>query len=143
MKHEFYDEKDFTTEELFDGKNQLVQNVVNGGLAVCKVCGQYEGSLMSECVGKSTSALFGDFAYAKLIDVLGGKINLVGGLYEEYLKQTSEGYTPPTEQTPIFLNFKVKGTEYEIELLERVALIKEIKELGLEVVKFETTPENI
>lgn len=48
QSHDFYEAKDFTSEE-YDRRNQLAVMVIDGGLAVCKRCGELEGGLESVC----------------------------------------------------------------------------------------------
>lgn len=49
--HSLYQSKDFTPEER-DRNCPLYRNVVEGGLAVCKICGDYEAGLDDPCKGR-------------------------------------------------------------------------------------------
>ena len=66
MKHDFYTGKetgiDVTTYDM----------VVNGGLSVCKVCGNFEGGLSTDCPGVNAVSKADDI-YAKKIDFINGQ----------------------------------------------------------------------
>lgn len=47
MSHVLYTHDDFTAEEI-DRRNKLAEMVVDGGLDVCKMCGEYEAGLSEE-----------------------------------------------------------------------------------------------
>lgn len=47
MKHQFLTPKDISSDDKW---GQL--NIVDGGLAVCKICGGMEGSLTTDCPGE-------------------------------------------------------------------------------------------
>ena len=49
MSHTLYNDADFTDEEL-ERRNKLAIAVVEGGLSVCKVCGEYEAGLDNPCM---------------------------------------------------------------------------------------------
>jgi hypothetical protein len=48
-------------------------NICEGGLAICSVCGLIEGSLTTECPGKSSYKDYGDMVYAGKKDFLNGE----------------------------------------------------------------------
>jgi hypothetical protein len=49
-EHIFYKCSDFTTGEICDETNGLVSLVCEGGLSICKICGEYEAGLDNPCV---------------------------------------------------------------------------------------------
>lgn len=51
----------------------LYRNVADGGLAVCKVCHCFEGSLTTECSGAPVSGDNQDAIYAGKLDFVGGQ----------------------------------------------------------------------
>jgi hypothetical protein len=50
MPHVLYTPGDFTPEEISRG-NKLAEAVIEGGLSVCKKCGEYEAGLDAPCGG--------------------------------------------------------------------------------------------
>ena len=48
-------------------------NICCGGLALCKVCGLYEGSLTTDCAGYRVKSDIGDQVYAGKLDFKDGK----------------------------------------------------------------------
>jgi hypothetical protein len=47
MKHDYYTSKDISPDDEWGQRN-----IVDGGLAICKVCGGGEGSLTTDCPGE-------------------------------------------------------------------------------------------
>jgi len=48
MRHILYTSDDFTDEEI-QRENKLTVMVIDGGLHVCKICGEYEAGLDGPC----------------------------------------------------------------------------------------------
>lgn len=69
-KHIFYSESDFPTPESRD--TQHYRHVVEGGLAVCKLCGGAEGSLTTDCPGIKVPYYVGQAVYHKELDFRDG-----------------------------------------------------------------------
>lgn len=67
MNHDFYTSKDIKPDDTW---GQL--NIVDGGLALCKVCGELEGGLPTECPGERISHERGQEIYRGEIDFING-----------------------------------------------------------------------
>lgn len=67
-KHKFLESKDISPN---DNWGQL--NIVDGGLAVCKVCAGMEGSLPTDCPGERMSYETADKVYLGEIDFISDK----------------------------------------------------------------------
>jgi hypothetical protein len=66
MKHQLYSSEEA---RLAAGEDSaLYRNVDRGGLAVCKICGCFEGSLASECPGAQVPADQQDRIYSGEVD---------------------------------------------------------------------------
>lgn len=50
--HVLYQESDFTEEEYYH-ENRLALAVIDGGLSVCKKCGEYEAVLEARCTASN------------------------------------------------------------------------------------------
>lgn len=71
MNHQLYTAAEALAE---GGENSaLYRNVGDGGLAVCKVCGCYEGSLATNCPGAAVSADQQDRIYNGEVDFVEGQ----------------------------------------------------------------------
>jgi hypothetical protein len=68
MEHNYYTSKDISPD---DNWGQL--NIVDGGLALCKVCGELEGALPTDCPGEKNSHERGQEIYRGEIDFIAGK----------------------------------------------------------------------
>ncbi len=77
IRHQFYSAKEALSEGGEDSK--LYRNVAEGGLAVCKVCRCFEGSLASECPGEPASGDQQDRIYNREIDFIGGEWIVLAG----------------------------------------------------------------
>ena len=69
MNHQLYSAEEALAESGSD--SALYRNVADGGLAVCKICGCFEGSLASECPGAPVSADQQDRIYSGEVDFVG------------------------------------------------------------------------
>lgn len=66
MKHQLMDETDCTCKDTWHENDCWVcRNVVDGGLAVCRVCGGAEGSLTTDCCGRKLTPQEQDDIYNK------------------------------------------------------------------------------
>jgi len=70
LKHDFYTAADFMDA---DPDSWGVRNIVEGGLAVCKVCGGGEGSLTTDCPGEKIPYEKDQRVYAGKIDYREGQ----------------------------------------------------------------------
>lgn len=70
MQHQLYTTEEARAES--GTESALYRNVGDGGLAVCKVCRCFEGSLATECPGDPVSADQQDRIYAGEVDFTGG-----------------------------------------------------------------------
>lgn len=70
-EHQFFTEKEALQTAGED--SALYRNVGRGGLAVCKVCSCFEGSLASECPGEKVAFNQQDRIYRREIDFVGGQ----------------------------------------------------------------------
>ncbi|MDF2650150.1 MAG: hypothetical protein K0Q73_5955 [Paenibacillus sp.] len=68
MKHDYFTPKDISPD---DNWGQL--NIVDGGLALCKVCGGMEGSLTTDCPGEKIPFDQDQKVYRGEIDYVEGK----------------------------------------------------------------------
>lgn len=73
-KHSLYTAEEALSEA--GESSALYRNVAGGGLAVCKVCHCFEGSLATECPSEPVSGDNQDAIYA-------GKLDFVGGQWSE------------------------------------------------------------
>lgn len=71
MNHQLYSAEEARAEGGID--STLYRHVADGGLAVCKTCGCFEGSLASECPGTRVSADDQDRIYNGEVDFVGGQ----------------------------------------------------------------------
>jgi hypothetical protein len=70
MPHTFYTPLQAAEEDGYD--RTLYRMVADGGLAVCRVCHCFEGSLPTECPGEPVSAEQQDRIYAGQVDFKDG-----------------------------------------------------------------------
>lgn len=79
-EHIYLEDKDIGPDDTW---GQL--NIVDGGLALCKVCGGLEGALTTECPGEK-------IPYEKDQEVYRGKIDFVNGKWIEGTSKHSPAY---------------------------------------------------
>ena len=60
--HELYKDSDFTSEE-YDRRNTLAIMVIDGGLSICKKCGEAEAGLVNSCQYNQQAAKWARLEY--------------------------------------------------------------------------------
>jgi hypothetical protein len=68
VKHDFYTSKDIGPDDEWGQRN-----IIDGGLALCKICGGLEGALTTDCPGEKLSFDQDKKVYLGEIDFVEGK----------------------------------------------------------------------
>ena len=66
-EHCYYTDGDFPGEGYYN-RSYVATAVIDGGLAICKVCGGMEGGLPTECPGTWMDPLTSDLVYQGVVD---------------------------------------------------------------------------